>query len=82
MKLSGTLGDATTPQEINNPALPGEPGYGWRYFDDGTVIDPAGRYYKNGQLVYTPGQTGAGQTLFGLPLWLWLVAAVVYLTNK
>ncbi len=27
---------------------------GWRYFDDGTAIDPFGRYYKGGQLIYTP----------------------------
>lgn len=40
--------------EIANSALPGEPGYGWRYFSDGTVIDPAGNYYSNGVLVYSP----------------------------
>lgn len=26
---------------------------GWRYFSDGTTIDPAGNYYANGQLVWT-----------------------------
>lgn len=41
-------------QEIATSALPGQPGYGWRYFDDGTVIDPLGRYYSNGQLVWSP----------------------------
>lgn len=25
---------------------------GWRYFSDGTSIDPAGNYYMQGQLVY------------------------------
>lgn len=25
---------------------------GWRYFDDGTTIDPAGNYYSGSQLVY------------------------------
>lgn len=27
-------------------------GNGWRYFSDGTAIDPQGNYYLNGQLVY------------------------------
>lgn len=31
--------------EITNPAGPGEEGYGWRYFTDGTVISPTGTYY-------------------------------------
>lgn len=26
---------------------------GWRYFDDGTAIDPAGNYYSGGQLVWS-----------------------------
>jgi hypothetical protein len=25
---------------------------GWRYFDDGTAIDPSGNYYQGGQLIY------------------------------
>ncbi len=25
---------------------------GWRYFDDGTTIDPFGNYYKNGALIW------------------------------
>lgn len=29
---------------------------GWRYFSDGTSIDPAGNYYLQGQLVYTAQQ--------------------------
>lgn len=35
---------------------------GWRYFSDGTSIDPQGNYYSGGQLVYTPygsGTTGS-----------------------
>lgn len=28
--------------------------FGWRYFDDGTAIDPYGAYYFNGQKVYDP----------------------------
>ena len=45
--------------EIVNTALPGQPGAGWRYFDDGTVISPDGSYYLNGQLVWTPPSGGA-----------------------
>jgi hypothetical protein len=42
-------------KEIGTDVLPGQPGYGWRYFDDGTVIDPWGRYYSNGVQVWAPG---------------------------
>jgi hypothetical protein len=29
---------------------------GWRYFNDGTAIDPQGNYYQGGQLIWTaPG---------------------------
>jgi len=37
--------------EIMNNADPGEPGWGWKYYDNGVVIGPDGSYYKNGQLV-------------------------------
>lgn len=31
---------------------------GWRYFENGVAIDPAGNYYQNGQRVWTnPGTT-------------------------
>lgn len=48
--------------EINNTAMPGSTGYGWRYFSDGTVIDPNGVYYVNGSPVWSPsaGQMGMG----------------------
>jgi hypothetical protein len=26
---------------------------GWRYYDNGTAIDPQGNYYQNGQLVWS-----------------------------
>lgn len=42
------------PTEISNTALPGQPGYGWTYFSDGTVIGPDGTYYYNGAKVWTP----------------------------
>lgn len=41
-------------QEISNTAGPGETGYGWRYFDNGTAISPAGEYYFEGTKVWSP----------------------------
>lgn len=33
---------------------------GWRYFTDGTAIDPSGNYYKGGQLIWSnPAASGA-----------------------
>lgn len=29
---------------------------GWRYFTDGTSIDPAGSYYSGGQLIWSPAK--------------------------
>ena len=48
--------------EVSNTSLPGQNGYGWRYFSDGTVIDPQGNYYLDGQMVWSPnaGQMGLG----------------------
>lgn len=46
--------------EISNTALPGQIGWGWKYYSDGTVIDPEGRYYYNGQLVWSPGAGAMG----------------------
>jgi hypothetical protein len=40
--------------EVNNPALPGQSGYGWTYFDSGTAISPAGEYYYQGRKVWQP----------------------------
>lgn len=41
-------GTATVP----NTALPGQPGWAWQYFTDGTAIAPNGDYYHNGTLVW------------------------------
>ncbi len=30
---------------------------GWRYFTDGTAIDPAGNYYQGGQLIWSNPET-------------------------
>jgi len=39
---------------ITNNADPGEPGWGWSYFTDGTSIGPDGTYFKNGAKVWSP----------------------------
>lgn len=46
--------------EITNAAQPGQEGYGWRYFSDGTVIDPSGAYYKDGKLIWSPANDSDG----------------------
>lgn len=53
----GALGspDKVMTGEVFNPAVPGSPGYGWRYFSDGVTIDPFGVYRLNGEVVWTPG---------------------------
>lgn len=45
-----------TGQEIANTAQPGQEGYGWRYFTDGTSISPDGKYYTAGSTspIYDP----------------------------
>ena len=43
-----------SPSSIANSALPGQPGYGWTYYDDGTAISPQGVYYYQGQEVWRP----------------------------
>ena len=35
---------------------------GWRYFNDGTAIDPAGNYYQGGQLIWSNPQKPSGWT--------------------
>lgn len=52
--LSGLGVDTGFVQEIPNPAGSQDPAFGWRYFDNGTAIDPSGRYYFDGQMVYDP----------------------------
>jgi len=47
-----TIGGGVT--EIENTSQEGDQAYGWRYFSDGTVIDPDGNYYRNGELIWSP----------------------------
>lgn len=62
----GQPGDDTTvnigPVEIANPAAkPGDPGWGWKYYSDGTAISPEGKYYYQGEEVYDPANpSGSG----------------------
>ena len=45
--------DPTSVYEITNTASsPGSPGYGWKYYSDGTSISPDGKYYHQGEMVY------------------------------
>lgn len=39
---------------IPNTALPGQPGWGWMYYSDGTSIGPDGKYYSGSTEVYDP----------------------------
>lgn len=60
----------TTPIEVLNEAKEGEPGYGWKYYTDGTSISPDGKYYLNNQLVYDTkaldsGILGVVKKMFG-----------------
>lgn len=52
---SGTiLGQSNKVNAVSNSALPGDPGWGWSYFTDGTAIGPDGKYYFQGAEVYDP----------------------------
>lgn len=51
--------------EISNTALPGEPGYGWKYYSDGTAVAPSGSYYYQGQQVWSPSGGGILDKLGG-----------------
>jgi|GEM_PF-3582338 hypothetical protein len=50
----GTVGSTAT--LVPNTATPGQPGWAWTYYTDGTAIAPNGDYYLNGTLVWKAGQ--------------------------
>ena len=52
--------DTTGTSLIANPATEGQPGYGWRYYTDGTAIDPYGNYYYQGEQIYTNPENVTG----------------------
>lgn len=58
MLLKRRDGKSAWTNEIENAALPGQIGYGWRYFSDGTAIDPQGNYYKNGVPIWNASYDG------------------------
>lgn len=54
---AGTSAPITGYQKVNeilNTVFPGEIGYGWKYYDDGTSIGPDGAYYFQGKKVWSP----------------------------
>lgn len=55
---AGTRSASAGVSKVNNTALPGEQGWGWTYYTDGTSIDPAGNYYVAGNLVYSASSGG------------------------
>lgn len=59
---AGSLNNNGSPPvtEITNTALPGQTGWAWRYYSDGTAIDPQGNYYFQGQKVYSSGAGAMG----------------------
>ncbi len=51
---TGVTGTATGTVEIFDSMNGGKAwGNGWRYFSDGTAIDPQGNYYQGGQLIWS-----------------------------
>lgn len=50
-KMPTTLNSVV--KAIQNDDVPGQPGFGWQYFTDGTAIGPDGSYYSNGQKVWS-----------------------------
>lgn len=52
-------GSPTGTKTIANDDVPGQPGYGWQYYSDGTSIGPDGTYYKNGAALWSPQDDGA-----------------------
>lgn len=54
---SGQAPTSDIAQLISNTAQPGDPGYGWQYYSNGTAIDPQGNYYQNGEFVWSPSLT-------------------------
>lgn len=53
-RVSRSTAAANYATEVANAALPGDPGWGWKYYTDGTAISPDGTYYLNGSPVWSP----------------------------
>lgn len=53
--------DPNSVYEITNTATtPGSPGFGWKYYSDGTSISPDGKYYYQGEMVYDVNNPDGG----------------------
>lgn len=58
-KSSGGLANATAARTSEIFASNGQTfDNGWRYFSDGTAIDPAGNYYQNGNPIWSNTDAG------------------------
>lgn len=57
--------DPSEVTEIDNPTTPGQAGYGWKYYSDGTAISPQGEYYYQGEKVWGPSGGGILDRLGG-----------------
>ena len=54
--------DPASIYEITNTATtPGDAGYGWKYYSDGTSIAPDGKYYFQGEMVYDVNNPSGGK---------------------
>lgn len=54
LNAGGAVSVPSYATSVFNTALPGQAGWGWQYFNDGTAIGPDGSYYTNGQKVWSP----------------------------
>lgn len=54
LNMGGLVPSQPLTKQIFNTALPGQTGFGWQYFTDGTAIGPDGSYYEKGQKVWSP----------------------------
>lgn len=55
----GSTAAAATPSGYvnaltNYSQTPGQAGYGWQYYSDGTAINPQGEYFYGGEKVWSP----------------------------
>lgn len=54
---SSVASDSVFAKLLKNDTLPGQPGYGWKYYTDGTAISPDGsKYFSGGELVASVDQ--------------------------
>lgn len=54
LNAGGNVAMPSTIRELFNDDTPGQAGYAWRYFSDGTSIGPDGSYYQGSTKVWSP----------------------------